>query len=385
MPFIGRRRTARRAYGFDEIALVPGASTIDPEDVGISWQVGDLRFALPFLASAMDSVVDGRAAVLLGRLGAAGVLNLEGIQTRYDDPDTVLEAIAAAPAEQVVATLQEIYQTPIREALVGARIAAINNGGGPCIVSVTPARAARLAPLAEGAGADAVLVQSTVTSDRHRSRRGEVLSLREVVERSKVPVLVGNCATYTGALDLLEAGAAAIFVGVGPGAACTSRRVLGVGVPQATAIADAAAARDEYHRRSGRYVPLVADGGIGVGGEVAKAIACGADAVMLGSALAKAEEAPGRGYHWGMAAPHAALPRGTRIRVGVGGTLEQILLGPAVVDDGSQNLAGALRTAMGLCGAADLRAMHEVEIILAPAIATEGKRLQFAQQVGQGR
>ena len=385
MPFIGRRRTARRAYGFDEIALVPGTSTIDPEDVDISWQVGDLRFALPFLASAMDSVVDGRAAVLLGRLGAVGVLNLEGIQTRYDDPAAVLEAIAAAPAEQVVATLQEIYQAPIREALVGARVAAITDGRAPCIVSMTPARAARLAPLAEEAGAAAVLIQSTVSSARHRSRRGEVLSLREVVERSKVPVLVGNCATYTGALDLLEAGAAAIFVGVGPGAACTSRRVLGVGVPQATAIADAAAARDEYHRRSGRYVPLVADGGIGVGGEVAKAIACGADGVMLGSALAKAEEAPGRGYHWGMAAPHAALPRGTRIRVGVGGTLEQILLGPAVVDDGSQNLAGALRTAMGLCGATDLRSMHEVEIILAPAIATEGKRLQFAQQVGQGR
>jgi len=385
MPFIGRRRAARRAYGFDEVALVPGAATIDPEDVDISWEVGDLRFTLPFLASAMDSVVDVRAAILLGRLGAAGVLNLEGIQTRYDDPDTVLEAIAAAPAEQVVATLQEIYQTPIREALVGARIAAIKDGGAPCIVSVTPARAARLAPLAEEAGADAVLIQSTVGSDRHRSRRGEVVSLRELVERSKVPVLVGNCATFAGAMDLLEAGAAAIFVGVGPGAACTSRLVLGVGVPQATAIADAAAARDEYQRRGGRYVPLVADGGIGVGGEVAKAIACGADAVMLGSALAKAEEAPGRGYHWGMATPHAALPRGTRIRVGVGGTLAQILLGPAVVDDGSQNLAGALRTAMGLCGAADLRAMHEVEIILAPAIATEGKRLQFAQQVGQGR
>jgi len=252
MPFIGRRRAARRAYGFDEVALVPGAATIDPEDVDISWEVGDLRFTLPFLASAMDSVVDVRAAILLGRLGAAGVLNLEGIQTRYDDPDTVLEAIAAAPAEQVVATLQEIYQTPIREALVGARIAAIKDGGAPCIVSVTPARAARLAPLAEEAGADAVLIQSTVGSDRHRSRRGEVVSLRELVERSKVPVLVGNCATFAGAMDLLEAGAAAIFVGVGPGAACTSRLVLGVGVPQATAIADAAAARDEYQRRGGR-------------------------------------------------------------------------------------------------------------------------------------
>ena len=385
MPFIAGRRAVRRAYGFDEIALVPGAATIDPEDVDISWQVGDLHFALPFLGSAMDSVVDVRTAVRLGQLGAAGVLNLEGIQTRYDDPDAVLETIAAAPAERVVAVLQEIYQTPIRDALVGARIAAITEGGGPCIVSVTPARAARLAPLAEEAGAAAILIQSTVSSDRHRSRRGEVVSLRELVERSKVPVMIGNCAAFAGTMDLLEAGAAAVFVGVGPGAACTSRRVLGIGVPQATAIADAAAARDEYHRRSGRYVPLVADGGIGVGGEVAKAIACGADAVMLGSALAKAEEAPGRGYHWGMATPHAALPRGTRIRVGTGGTLKQILLGPAVVDDGSQNLAGALRTAMGLCGAADLRAMHEVEILLAPTIATEGKRLQFAQQVGQGR
>ena len=385
MPFVGRQRTARRAYGFDDIALAPGAVTIDPEDVDIGWNVGHLRFDLPFLAAAMDSVVDARTAILMGELGAAAVLNLEGLQTRYEDPEEVLEAIAAATSEEVVTRLQEVYRSPIQEDLVGTRIAAIKNGGAPCIVSMTPQKADRLASLAEEAGADAVLIQSTVATDRHRSRRGEVLSFREITHRLGIPVMTGNCATYEGALDLLEAGAAAIFVGVGPGAACTSRRVLGIGVPQATAIIDAAAARTDYRRRTGRYVPVIADGGISVGGEVAKAIACGADAVMLGAALARAEEAPGRGYHWGMATGHAALPRGTRIRVGTSTTLRQILTGPGVVDDGSQNLAGALRTALGICGAATIPEMHETEIILAPAIATEGKRLQFAQQVGQGR
>ncbi len=382
---LGRTRDLRRAYSFDDIALVPAASTIDPEDVDISWSVAGRRFDLPFLAAAMDSVVDVRTAILLGSLGAGGVLNLEGVQTRYERPDEVLAAIAAAPGEEVVAVLQEIYRAPIRDDLVGMRVAQIRAGGGPCLVSVTPARAAYLAPLAEEAGADILLVQSTVSSDRHRSRRGEVLSLRDLAARSRLPVMAGNCATYEGAADLLAAGAAAVFVGVGPGAACTSRRVLGIGVPQATAITDAAAARDEHHGRTGVYVPVVADGGIATGGEVAKAIACGADAVMLGAALAKAVEAPGRGFHWGMATPHAALPRGTRIRAGTAGTAEQILLGPATTDDGSQNLAGALRTALGLCGAGDIRQMHDVEILLAPAIATEGKRLQFAQQVGQGR
>jgi IMP dehydrogenase len=385
MPFVGRQRTARRAYGFDDIALAPGTATIDPEDVDIGWNVGHLRFDLPFLAAAMDSVVDARTAILMGELGAAAVLNLEGLQTRYEDPEEVLEAIAAATSEEVVTRLQEVYRSPIQEDLVGARIAAIKNGGAPCIVSMTPQKADRLAPLAEEAGADAVLIQSTVATDRHRSGRGEVLSIRELTHRLGIPVMTGNCATYEGALDLLEAGAAAIFVGVGPGAACTSRRVLGIGVPQATAIIDAAAARTDYRRRTGRYVPVIADGGISVGGEAVKAIACGADAVMLGSALARAEEAPGRGSHWGMATGHPALPRGTRIRVGTSGTLRQILTGPGVVDDGSQNLAGALRTALGICGAATIPQMHETEIILAPAIATEGKRLQFAQQVGQGR
>lgn len=385
MPFVGRQRTARQAYGFDDIALAPGAATIDPEDVDIGWSVGHLRFDLPFLAAAMDSVVDARTAILMGELGAAAVLNLEGLQTRYEDPEEVLESIAAATSEEVVTRLQEVYRSPIQEDLVGTRIAAIKNGGAPCIVSMTPQKADRLAPLAEEAGADAVLIQSTVATDRHRSRRGEVLSFREITHRLGIPVMTGNCATYEGALDLLEAGAAAIFVGVGPGAACTSRRVLGIGVPQATAIIDAAAARNDYRRRTGSYVPVIADGGISVGGEAAKAIACGADAMMLGSALARAEESPGRGYHWGMATGHAALPRGTRIRVGTSATLRQILTGPGVVDDGSQNLAGALRTALGICGAATIPQMHGTEIILAPAIATEGKRLQFAQHVGQGR
>ncbi|MDQ7827638.1 MAG: GuaB3 family IMP dehydrogenase-related protein [Armatimonadota bacterium] len=385
MPFVGRHRTARTAYGFDDIALAPGTSTVDPEDVDLSWRVGDLTFPLPFLGAAMDSVVDVRTAALLGALGAAGVLNLEGLQTRYPDPEVALEAIASASPEEAVARLQEVYRPPVREELVAERVAAIKAAGVPCLVSVTPAQAERLVRPAVEAGADAVLVQSTVVTERHRSRRGASLSLRDLTRRLDVPVMVGNCVTYDAALQLLDAGAAGVFVGVGPGAACTSRRVLGVGVPQATAIADVAAARDEYRRRTGVYVPVVADGGIGVGGEVAKAIACGADAVMLGSALARAEEAPGRGFHWGMATPHAALPRGTRIRVGTSGTLRQILLGPAVVDDGSQNLAGALRTALGMCGATTLAEMHEVEIVLAPALATEGKGLQFAQRVGQGR
>jgi IMP dehydrogenase len=383
--FLSRTRAARRAYGFDEIALVPASATVDPLDVDLSWAVGRLRFALPFIASAMDSVVDPRVAVLLARLGALGVLNLEGLQTRYEEPEDPLEEIAAAPPEDVVRVMQRLYQRPVREELVAARIAAILDGGGSAAVAVTPAAAERLIPVAERAGAQLIVLQSTVVTARHHSSRGRSVGVRELIERTDVPVMVGNCVGYDAAMALLEAGAAGLFVGVGPGAACTSRRVLGVGVPQATAIADVAAARDAYAQRTGRYVPLVADGGIGVGGDVAKAIACGADAVMLGSALARAEEAPGRGYHWGMATPHAALPRGTRIRVPRTGTIEQILLGPAVADDGSQNLAEALRTAMGMCGARTIAEMHRVEVIVAPTLASEGKALQFAQKVGQGR
>ncbi len=384
MEFIGRARVARRSYGFDEIALVPASTTVDPQDVDLSWSVG-YHFPLPFLAAAMDSVVDVDVAIALSRLGALGILNLEGLQTRYEDPEEPLNAIAAASPDEVVAVMQRLYREPVKDRLVGARIEAIANAGATAAVSMTPAGAARLLPLAEAAGANILVIQSTVVTDRHHSSRGRSVSVRELIGHVESPVMVGNCVGYDAAMALLEAGAAGLFVGVGPGAACTSRRVLGVGVPQATAVAEVAAARDEFQRRTGQTVPIVADGGIAVGGDVVKAIACGADAVMLGGALARAEEAPGRGFHWGMATPHAALPRGTRVRVGTTGTLQQILLGPAVTDDGSQNLAEALRTAMGMCGMGSIQEMHKAEVIIAPAMVSEGKALQFAQKVGQGR
>jgi IMP dehydrogenase len=383
--FLGRRRMARRTYGLDEIALVPASATVDPLDVDLSWAVDAHRFALPFIAAAMDSVTDPDVAIVLSRLGALGVINLEGLQTRYERPEEPLEEIAAAVPEDVVGVLQRLYAAPIRDELVGARIRAVVDGGGVAAASVTPAMAGRLLPVAQQAGVHLVVLQSTVVTDRHHSSRGRAVPVRELIASAEAPVLVGNTVGYDAAMALLEAGAAGLFVGVGPGAACTSRRVLGVGVPQATAIADVADARDEFERRTGRHIPLIADGGIAVGGDVAKAIACGADAVMLGSALSRAEEAPGRGFHWGMATPHAALPRGTRVRVSPTGTLEQILLGPASTDDGSQNLAEALRTAMGMCGARTIREMHAAEVIIAPTLSSEGKALQFSQRVGQGR
>jgi IMP dehydrogenase len=382
---LGLARPVRRTYSLDDIALVPAASTLDPDDVDYSWRVGGHLLRLPFVAAAMDSVVDVRMAVEIAALGGLGVLNLEGLTTRYADLDAPLAEIAAAAPEAAVGVLQRLYRAPIDDALVAARIRAVRSAGAICAVSMTPAATARLAPLAEEAGADLILVQSTVITEHHRSSRGRTMSLRGLTTRARVPIMAGNCVSYQAALGLLEAGAAAVFVGVGPGAACTSRKVLGIGVPQATAICDVAAARDEFLHRSGVYVPIVADGGIAVGGDVAKALACGADAVMLGSALARAQEAPGRGFHWGMATPHAALPRGTRIRVGTTGSLRQILLGPAGVDDGSHNLAEALRTAMGLCGAATIREMHAAEVVVAPALGTEGKAAQFSQKVGQGR
>ncbi|MCS7173746.1 MAG: GuaB3 family IMP dehydrogenase-related protein [Armatimonadetes bacterium] len=382
---LGIGRWARRAYGYDDIALVPAASTLDPEDVDTSWEVAGFRFRIPVLAAAMDSVTDVRVAALLHGLGGAAVLNLEGIQTRYEDPAEAIEAIVQAPPERCVAVLQEVYRRPVRDDLVARRIQELKRAGAVAMASVTPANAPHLAPLAREAGLDVLVVQSTVVTAQHRSTRGRGVSLRELVDRLGIPVLAGNCVSYAQAMGLLEAGVAGVFVGVGPGAACTSRRVLGVGVPQVTALCDVAAARDAYYVRTGRYVPVIADGGLTVGGDLAKAIACGADAVMLGSALARAAEAPGRGYHWGMATPHPALPRGTRIYVGTTGTLRQILLGPAQVDDGSQNLVEALRTAMGMCGASTIREMHQVEVVLAPALATEGKAVQFAQRVGQGR
>ena len=382
---LGLGRLVRRTYSLDDIALVPAASTLDPDDVDCSWTVGPHTFRLPCVASAMDSVVDVRMAVEMSALGGLGVLNLEGLSTRYTDPEEPLAEIAEAAPDQAVGVLQRLYRVPIDDALVAARIRAVRGAGAICAVSMTPAATGRLAPLAEEAGADLILVQSTVMTEEHRSSRGRSISLRELTARARVPIMAGNCVGYQAALGLLEAGAAAVFVGVGPGAACTSRKVLGIGVPQATAICDVAAARDEFLRRTGTYVPIVADGGIAVGGDIARAVACGADAVMLGSALARAQEAPGRGFHCGMATPHAALPRGTRIRVGTTGSLRQILLGPAGVDDGSHNLAEALRTAMGLCGAGTIRQMHTAEVVLAPALGTEGKAAQFSQKVGQGR
>jgi IMP dehydrogenase len=385
MEFIGKGRAARRTYGFEEIALVPASATIDPEDVDTSWQVAGRTFALPVIAAAMDSVVDVPMAAALSRLGAMAVLNLEGIQTRYPNPRDVIERLADAPPERVVAVMQEVYREPIKDELVGRRVGEIRAAGGVAVVSTTPAGAGRLAPLAAEAGAELLLVQSTVITEQHRSERGRALSLRDLVAHTRIPVMAGNCVSYEAALQLFESGVSAVFVGVGPGAACTSRQVLGVGVPQATAIMDVAAARAEFARRTGRHVPIVADGGISVGGEIAKAIACGADAVMLGSLFARAEEAPGRGFHWGMATPHAALPRGTRIAVRSTGTLRDILFGPARVDDGSQNLIEALRTSMGMCGSSSVRQMQHAEVIIAPALVTEGKTMQMSQRVGQGR
>ncbi len=385
MEFIGKGRAARRTYGFEEIALVPASATIDPEDVDLSWQVAGRPFPLPIIASAMDSVVDVPFAAAFSRLGGMAVLNLEGIQTRYPRPQEVLDRLRDAPPDRVVGVMQEVYREAVKDELVARRVEEIRSGGGMPVVSTTPGQAARLGPLAAEAGAEILLVQSTVITEQHRSERGRTLSLRELTAKIRIPVMAGNCVSYEAALQLFEAGIAAVFVGVGPGAACTSRKVLGVGVPQATAIMDVAAARAEFARRTGRHVPIVADGGITVGGEIAKAIACGADAVMLGSLLARAEEAPGRGFHWGMATPHAALPRGTRIAVGTTGTLRDILFGPARVDDGSQNLVEALRTAMGMCGARSIRQMQQAEVIIAPALVTEGKTMQIAQRVGQGR
>ncbi len=385
MEFIGKGRPARRTYGFEEIALVPASGTIDPEDVDLSWDVAGRRFSLPVIASAMDSVVDVRFAIALSKLGGMAVLNLEGIQTRYARPQDVLDRLAEATPDRVVGVMQEVYREPVKDELVGQRVEEIRKGGGVAVVSTTPGAAGRLGPLAAEAGAELLLVQSTVITEHHRSERGRTVSLRELTATTRIPVMAGNCVSYEAALQLCEAGVAAVFVGVGPGAACTSRKVLGVGVPQATAIMDVAAARSEYARQTGRYVPIVADGGISFGGEIAKSVACGADAVMLGSLFARSEEAPGRGFHWGMATPHAALPRGTRIAVRTTGTLRDILHGPARVDDGSQNLMEALRTAMGMCGARTIREMQQTEVIIAPSVVTEGKTMQIAQHVGQGR
>ncbi|MBI2866500.1 MAG: GuaB3 family IMP dehydrogenase-related protein [Chloroflexi bacterium] len=369
----------RRAYGFDEVAIVPGDVTINPEQVDVSFRIGRHEFSLPLLAAAMDAVVDPRFATLLGGLGGLAVLNLEGVHTRYPNPAEVLEEIARTPQEAIIPLLQKVYSAPVREDLIGQVVRCIKRGGGVCAISITPANTKRFAPLAVEAGADMAVVQSTVTTARHISKSPKGLDLAEVCRTLPVPVVVGNCVTYSAALELMETGAAALLVGVGPGAACTTREVLGLGVPQVTATLDCAAARETYLRRTGKYVALITDGGIRNGGDLCKAIASGADAVMLGSIFAQTQEAPGQGYHWGMASPHAALPRGTRVKAGSTGTLRQVLFGPSSVTDGSHNLVGALQTCMGVCGVATIKEMHQVPMVIAPSIKTEGKQLQRNQ------
>lgn len=372
-------RELRRAYGFDEVAIVPGDTTINPDQTKIELKIDSFTFSLPILASAMDAVVDVNTAIILSKLGGLAVLNLEGVQTRYDNPEEVLAEIAKAPSAKVTAFLQKVYSAPIKEKLVGQRIEAIKKAGATCAVSVTPANTKHLAPITAEAKADILVIQSTVTTAKHVSKSYRGLIFPELRQSLPMPIIVGNCVSYSACLEIMKTGISAVLVGVGPGAACTTRQVLGVGVPQITATMDCAAARDEYKRQSGRYVPIITDGGFRNGGDLAKAFAAGADAVMLGSILAQAKEAPGLGYHWGMSHPHPALPRGTRIKVGTTGTMEQILFGPTSVTDGSQNLVGALRTAMGVCGARNIKEMHQVEMVIAPAITTEGKSWQMTQ------
>ena len=383
---IGRRKTARRAYGIDEIALVPGRLTLDPSLTDTRWNIGGIEREIPIIASAMDGVVDVQMAVLLSELGAMGVLNLEGIQTRYANPLPILEKITSVGKDEFVALMQELYGTPIQPELISQRIKEIKSKGGIAAVSATPAGALNYGKVVADAGADLFFVQATVVSTTFVSPESlQTLDLAEFCQQMPIPVVLGNCVTYDVALNLIKAGAAGVLVGIGPGAACTSRGVLGVGVPQATAVADCAAARDDYYQETGNYVPVIADGGLITGGDICKCIACGADGVMIGSPIARAAEAPGRGYHWGMATPSPVLPRGTRIKVGTTGAIKQILRGPAQLDDGTHNLLGALKTSMGTLGAKNLKEMQQVEVVIAPSLLTEGKVYQKAQQLGMGK
>jgi IMP dehydrogenase len=379
---IGMGKTARRAYGFDEVAIVPSRRTRDPDDVDISWEIDAWTFPLPLMASAMDGVVSPASAVEVGRLGGLAVLNLEGLQTRYEDPEPFLDEIAALPDEKATRRMQEIYREPVKDELIVRRIKEIKEGGVVAAASLTPQRVKAYAQLVLEAELDILVIQGTVVSAEHVSTRSEPLNLKAFIASYDLPVIVGGCASYQTALHLMRTGAVGVLVGVGPGAACTTRGVLGVGVPQATAISDAAGARGEHLRETGRYVHVIADGGMRTGGDIAKAIACGADAVMIGSPLAKAYEAPGRGYHWGMATFHSDLPRGARVKTSRSGSLEEILVGPAHENDGTLNLFGALRTSMATTGYASIKEFQKAELVVAPAVKTEGKALQRAQGVG---
>lgn len=387
--WIGRNRKARVTYGFDEIALVPGEVTINPQEVDTTFMIpaksGEgISLKIPILSSAMDGVSDVRFCETMGKLGGLGIINLEGVQTRYENPRAVLEQVVKADKESVTALIQRLYCEPIKEGLIARRIEELKKAGGLAAVSSIPQKAERYGAIAQEAGADIFVVQSTVSTVRHISSQYKSLDLKNFCDQMKIPIVIGNAVTFNVTLGLMETGVAGVLIGVGPGAACTSRGVLGLGVPQVTATVDCAAARDYYLKQSGRYVPIITDGGMSKGGDVCKALACGADAVMVGSAFARAKEAPGQGNHWGMATPHANLPRGTRIKVGITGTLRQILFGPAAVDDGSQNLIGAITTCMGNVGAKTIREFQETEIIIAPSIKTEGKLFQTVQSVGMG-
>jgi IMP dehydrogenase len=387
--WIGRNRKARVTYGFDEIALVPGEVTINPNEVDTSFKIprkdgGYITLKIPIIASAMDGVTDVKFCIEMGKLGGLGVINLEGVQTRYENPSAVLEEVVKADKEAVTTLIQKIYLEPIKEELIARRVEELKKAKVLAAVSSIPQKAERYAAIAQEAGADIFVVQSTVSTVRHLSTEYKSLDLAGLTRNLSIPVIIGNAVTYNVTLELMGCGVAGVLIGVGPGAACTSRGVLGLGVPQVTATVDCAAARDAYFKKTGHYVPIITDGGMSKGGDVCKALACGSDAVMVGSAFARAKEAPGKGNHWGMATPHANLPRGTRIKVGVSGSLKQILFGPADVDDGSQNLVGAITTCMGNVGAASIRQFQETEIIIAPSIKTEGKLFQTVQSVGMG-
>ncbi|HEX3393858.1 MAG TPA: GuaB3 family IMP dehydrogenase-related protein [Acidimicrobiales bacterium] len=381
---IGIGKSGRRAYGFDDIAIVPSRRTRDPEDVDISWEIDAFTFGLPLMAAAMDGVVSPATAIEIGRLGGVGVLNLEGLWTRYEDPEPLFEEIAALDTEKATTRMQEIYGEPIKEELIGRRITEIREAGVVSCASVTPQRTDRFAKAILAAELDLLVIQGTVVSAEHVSKTAEPLNLKRFIRELEIPVIVGGCASYNAALHLMRTGAVGVLVGVGPGHACTTRGVLGLGVPQATAIADAAGARMRHLDETGVYVHVIADGGMSTGGDIAKAIACGADAVMVGSPLAAAQESPGRGHHWGMATFHPTLPRGARVRTAVRGTLEQVLVGPAHENDGRLNLFGALATSMATCGYETVKEFQKAEVMVAPALQTEGKSLQQAQHIGMG-
>jgi IMP dehydrogenase len=381
---IGRGKKARRAYGFDDIAIVPSRRTRDPDDVDITWTLGPYRFELPLLASAMDGVVSPETAGILGRLGGLAVLNLEGIWTRYEDADAQLERIAHLDREEATREMQEIYSEPVKPELIAQRIEEIKAHGVVAAASLTPQKVEQWHEIALEAGLDILVIQGTVISAEHVSTQGHVLNLKEFVREVPVPVVLGGCASYHTGLHLMRTGAAGVLVGVGPGAACTTRGVLGIGVPQATAIADVAAARSQHMLETGEYCKVIADGGMRTGGDVAKAIACGADAVMIGSPLARAYEAPGHGFHWGMATFHSSLPRGARVATVQNGSMEEIVNGPAHENDGTFNLIGGLRTSMATCGYQDIAEFNRAELMIAPALQTEGKQLQRDQHIGMG-